>query len=387
MKKIFFTALSILLLLTALSDKSFSQKKAKSTSDDDDGNYSYSRNGHNPGEWDAVIKDDQVNIQFFGKDWNNGRNFPLAEFGSLPTDKVGEFTLNRESGKMTFKGVFVNHFGHGTYSFQQNAEFKAYLQQKGFTKLDEEMMMSVFFTDINKGYFEFLKENGYPTISNSQLRDLAEQNLTRKVFTDYFSLFKTEDWGHPSLDKIVELREHGVNAHFVNSFAELGYKQKIPLEKALELRDHGVTAQFITIIQKMGYGNITLDKATDLRDHGVNPEYINSIRNLGYKDMSLDRIENLRDHGVSVEFINSMQQMGYKNITLDKAEELRDHGVNPEFIKSIAALGFKDLTLDQAQELRDHGVNAEFIKKMKNKGVKLQTLDDFIKLRDSGFNE
>jgi hypothetical protein len=363
MKKIFLTGLSVILLLTVISCQSFSQQKVKvkvkvENNDDEDGNWSYSRNGHAPGEWDAIIKDDVINIQFYGKDWNNGRNFPLAEFGALPTDKIGEFNLNRESGKMNFKGVFLNHFGHGTYTFEENTPFKAYLQQKGYTGLDDELMMSIFFTDISKSYFEFLKENGYANVSNGQLRDLAEQNLTRKVFEEYLALCKAHSWGHPSLDKIVELREHGVNARFVNSFAQMGYKENIPMDKALELRDHGVSPEFITSIQKMGYGEMTLDKATELRDHGVNPEFIESI-----------------------------QKMGYGKLTLDKAEELRDHGVNPEFIKSIAALGFKDLTLDKAQELRDHGVNAEFIKNMRNKGVKVETLDDFIRLRDTGFSE
>jgi len=358
MKKIFLTCLSVIFLLTAVTNSSFSQQKAKAEKSDDDDNWDNGRFGHAPGTWDAVIKDDVINIQFNGRDWSNGRNFQLSELGALPTEKIGEFSLTRESGKVIFKGVFQNHWGHGTYTFEENPAFKSYLQQKGYSGLDKELMMSIFTTDINRNYFEFLKANGYPSISNNQLKDLAEQNLNHKVWEEYFNLFKTEGYGHPSIDKVVELREHGVNARFVNSFRAMGFKEKIPLDKALELRDHGVSPEFIVSIQKMGYGNISLDKATELMDHGVNPEFIASI-----------------------------QQMGYGNLSLDKAQELRDHGVNPEFIKSIAALGFKDLTLDKAQELRDHGVNAEFIKKMRTKGVKVTTLDDYIRLRDTGFNE
>jgi hypothetical protein len=313
---------------------------------------------HVPNIWNAYIEDEKVYIELTGEDWNSGRTFSTAEMGTLPGSNEGAFTLTREAGAITFKGVFEGGKGHGFYKFTANPTFKAYLEEKGYKNLNNELMVHIFLTDINKAYFDFLKANGYPSISNQQLKDLAEQGLDRKVFDDYFALFKTENWGHQKLDKIVELREHGVNAKFVNSFRQMGFKETIPLDKAMELRDHGVSPEFITSIQKMGYAKITLERAVDLRDHGV-----------------------------SVDFINSIQEMGYKNITLEKAQELRDHGVSPDFIKSINALGFKDLTLDKAQELRDHGVSASFIKKIQDKGMKVNSLDEYIRLRDTGFKE
>lgn len=363
MKKIIITALSAILLFAML--QSNAQVKVKTDvktnikADDEDGHGWNNFGGHHvPGTWVAYIENEKVYIQFTGEDWDTGRSFLLNELGTLPTGNEGTFNVTREAGTVTFKGVFTGGKGHGFYTFAENPSFKSYLQQKGYSKLDKQLMLDIFFTDINKSYFDFMKANGYGDISNDQLKDLAQQNLNRGVMEDYFSFFKTESYGHPSLNKVVELREHGVNARFVNSFHQMGYKANIPLDKALELRDHGVSPEFITSIQKMGYGDITLDKATDLKDHGVSPEFINEI-----------------------------QKMGYEKLTLDKAQELRDHGVNPEFIQSIHALGFKDLSLDKAQELRDHGVDAAFIKKVKGKGLDVHTLDDYIRLRDTGFNE
>jgi hypothetical protein len=359
MKKTLTIGLLIITAFAAINADTQAQEKVKVKTrvERDDYNWSNFGGHHVPGTWSAYLEDEKVYIQLTGEDWDTGRSFLLSELSTLPTAE-GTFTATRESGTITFKGVFAGGKGHGFYTFAENTAFKSYLEQKGYSGLDKELMMNIFLTDINKSYFEFLKTNGYATVSNTELKDLAQQNLNRKVMEDYFNLFKTEGYGHPSLGKIVELREHGVNARFVNSFHEMGYKEKIPLDKALELRDHGVTPSFIASIQKMGYGDITLDRATELRDHGVNPE-----------------------------FISSMQEMGYKNITLEKAQELRDHGVNPEFIRSITELGFKDLTLDKAQELRDHGVNAAFIKKVRDKGVKVNSLDDYIRLRDTGFND
>lgn len=389
MKKTLITCLSVLALLTAFSGSVLSQQKqkikvAKPPVNNDDDSWTFD-DKRSPGTWDAVIDADHVNIQFYGMHWSLGRNIPSSELGSLPTDKIADFVLNREAGKALFKGVFQGRFGHGTYQFEENVQFKAYLAQRGFKGLDNELMMNVFFTDINKGYFDYLKENGYANITSDQFKDLAEQDLSHKKLTEYFDLFKTEGYGHQSIDKIVELREHGVSARFVNGFHQMGFKN-FSLDKALELRDHGVSPEFITEFTKMGYKDISLDKAIDLRDHGVNPAFINSIQKMGYGTLTLDKAQELRDHGVSPKFISSIQDMGYKNITLDKAQELKDHGVNPEFIGGVQKLGFKDLTLEKAQELRDHGVTVAYMQKVKSKNLNnIKTLDDYIKLRDTGF--
>ena len=378
MKKIILACLVAAALTIAFTGKGFAQQKAKSD-DEQDNNW-----GHSPGTWDADVRDGIVNIQFYGKHWSNGRNFDAADFGTLPTDKIGEFSLTREAGKMTFKGVFQGRWGHGTYKFEENEAFKSYLGQKGYTGLDDELMMSVFTTDINKSYFDFMKENGYADISNNQFKDLAEQDMSRKVLGDYFNLFKAEGYGHQGLDKLVELREHGVGPKYIASIHAMGYKG-FSLDKALELRDHGVTADYIAEVRKMGKTDVTLDEAQNLRDHGVTANYVASLKKMD-PNMTLEKAQELRDHGVSINFINSLESMGYKNITLDKAMDLVDHGVSANFIKSINELGFKDLTLDKAEELVNHGVSASFIKKMKSKGLQLHTLDDYIKLRDTGFD-
>lgn len=396
MKKICITCMSVLALTTAFTGNLFAQQKVKVKANvksyvkadakadkDDDEDWSWGNN-RVPGTWDASLENDQINIQFYGKHWSNGRNFPAAEFGKLPEGNVGEFSLTRESGKITFKGVFEGRFGHGSYTFDENAEFKAYLSQKGYTGLDNAFMMNVFFTDVNKGYFDVLKTNGYPSISNAQFKDLVEQNMNQKLLAKYFDLIKTEGYGHQSLEKLVELREHGVRPGFIRNFQQMGYK-KISLDQALNLRDHGVTPAYVNELKKMGYPDMTLNKAQDLRDHGVSSSYLASLHNLGYKNITLDRAQELRDHGVSADFLARMHDIGYK-LSLEKAQELRDHGVTPDFIKGVHALGFKDLSLEKAQELREHGVSLAYMQRVKSKNLSnITTLDDYIKLKDTGF--
>ncbi len=172
MKTLYITALSAMVLMTGFTNCAQSQQKQNAkaatkpvSKDNDNDDWQSFNSRHTPGTWDAAIRDESVNIQFYGEHWSNGRNFQLAELGTLPTGNVGTFTVNREAGKMTFKGVFEGGFGHGNYTFQQNDAFKSYLQERGYKDLDEQMMMAVFFTNINKGYFEYMKANGYASIS------------------------------------------------------------------------------------------------------------------------------------------------------------------------------------------------------------------------------
>ena len=125
-------------------------------------------------------------------------------------------------------------------------------------------MLHLFFTNINQEYFGYMKTNGYTGITMSELKDLAYQNVNQKVLTGYLELFKKENYGQVSLEKIIELREHGVSPSFVNSFHEMGYKD-ISLDKALELRDHGVNPEFIEEMKKAGANDISLDEAVELR--------------------------------------------------------------------------------------------------------------------------
>jgi beta-lactamase regulating signal transducer with metallopeptidase domain len=165
----------------------------------------------------------------------------------------------------------------------------------------------------------------------------------------------------------------------------LGYRN-ISLDKLIQMKEHGVTADYILSFRKMGYPNITPDQAIELRDHGVTVEFIREFQQMGFKDISLQTAKRLRDHGVTVEYIQSLVNMGYQPIALDQATELRDHGVTTDFISRLNELGFSHISLEKAQMLRDHGVTADYIAACKKRFGKLFELNDYIKLRDAGIN-
>ena len=352
MKRILFTA-ALAVAVMALPSLNAKAQDTKTNSNDDDGN-TYENFPDNPGLWSALVRVDRVDIQFGGHHWSSSADFLLSELGTLPTDKQGSFTVKRDAGTVTFNGTFDGRRGHGTYAFEADPAFKSYLSQEGFPTVNESLMIHLFFTNINKAYFAFMKEKGYTGISMSELKHLAEENMNQRVMTNYIELFERDNYG------------------------------KVSLEKIIQLRDHGVSVAFLTKMHDMGYGNIPLDKAVELVDHGVSPQFVEDMKKIKGGDVSLDEAVRLVDHGVSVSFVKSLTDMGYTNISLDKAVELVDHGVSAEFIKGFKELGFKDISLSKATELVDHGVSVEFVKRMQDKGLKNMSLDEYIRLRDGG---
>ena len=55
---------------------------------------------------------------------------------------------------------------------------------------------------------------------------------------------------------------------FIRGFHELGYKD-ISLDKAIQLVDHGVSVSFVREFKGLGFSDLTLSKAVELQDHGV----------------------------------------------------------------------------------------------------------------------
>jgi hypothetical protein len=315
------TFLSLVAIAILVGNSAIAQQNTNRSSDDDE-SYDFV---DNPGVWSAVFRGDKTHIQFGGFHWNSGTTFMTSELGSVPIYKPGTFTVKRDAGTVTFTGTFSNDRGHGTYAYTEDATFKDFLTQAGFHDIKEELMLHLFFTNIDKKYFAYMKENGYEGVTLSELKDLAYHDVNYDVLSRYLELFKKE-----------------------------------------------------------GFGKVTLDQIVGLRDHGVSPGFIGGLHELGYKNGSLDKAQELVDHGVSIAFLRELQAMGYKDISLDNAQELVDHGVSAAFIREFQNLGFKDISISKATELADHGVTTDFIKKMQDKGLKNLSLDEYIRLADSG---
>jgi len=59
-----------------------------------------------------------------------------------------------------------------------------------------------------------------------------------------------------------------------------------------------VTPDYIESIRKAGYDNVSLDQLIRMKDHGVDAEFIRRAKAHGFQKLSLDQLIRLRDAGV-----------------------------------------------------------------------------------------
>ena len=205
------------------------------------------------GYWNAEIKGESVYVNFQHKsennNWNSGHTFNKNEFSALPTTE-SEFTLKREAGTMTMKGKFEGNEGYGKFTFTENAEFKTYLASQGIENVKEQMMLQLFMGNINRDYMAYLKQNGFNNIRKSQLQDLAIHGLTRERMEEYLSTFNQKK--DLTLDKIVELKIHGVSAKYKKELNDAGYID-VPLDKIVEAKIHGINGEYLADLKSSGY--------------------------------------------------------------------------------------------------------------------------------------
>jgi hypothetical protein len=84
------------------------------------------------------------------------------------------------------------------------------------------------------------------------------------------SFLKTlRDAGHGDLpvSDIVKLHNQGVSGDFVRDVTDLGYK--FTVDELIELRNHGVNTDYLRKLKASGYQHLAADKIVKLRDHGI----------------------------------------------------------------------------------------------------------------------
>ena len=391
------------------------------------------------GYWNAKIEGDEVEVSFQSKtatsNWNSTHTFKKSEFSALPTTE-SDFTLTRETGTMAFKGKFEGNEGYGKYTFSENADFKAYLEKEGIEGVKESNMVHFFMSNINRDYIAFLKQNGYKNISKSNLQDLAIHGLTKEVLTSYFATFKNQDL---SLNKVVELKIHGVNAKYKKELTDAGYID-VPLEQIVEAKIHGINGDYLkdlatsgykasglqeviefkihgvngTFIKKMmtatnnkldhegiveakihGLDKMDVEKfkttgtdptTEDLRNysiHGVDADYINLLTSL-FGKLEPQRIVEAKIHGIDAKFVNSYKDMGFKNLSLQKAIEFKIHGVTADFVASLNKMGYSDMSASKVVELKIHGADAAFVKGFDDIGYKNMPINKLVEFKIHG---
>lgn len=367
------------------------------------------------GSWFAERKDNEVCLQLqHSKDFDRGYNWTMTRcFAEREFTNSGTSKLVREAGTLDLNDILNNGTGSGRFSFNASEDFKSYLKKEyGYSNLDNDYMIHLFMSDINKAYLQYLKQKGYSDISKSRLQELAIHGLDMDYLKKQLTTLKSNGFETPSLGKLIELRIHGVSDEYIAEMGSIGFKN-LSLRELLEGRIHGVRPEYVKEIRDLGYKDFSFRDFIEFRIHGVNKEVAESLAKVGFRDLSAQKIKEASIHGVTADYIKSIQKagydlqdiqdliefkihgvypefiasladFGYRNISAHDLKSAAIHGVRTNFIKEIRALGFSDMSIDDAVSLRIHGVTPTFIKKARSKGYKDLSLDEYRNLKIMG---
>jgi beta-lactamase regulating signal transducer with metallopeptidase domain len=347
--------------------------------------------------------------------WSNGTRVPLDRFeglsqavlsGNANANTPVTFTLRRDAGTFTFKGLFQDGVGAGTYGYTANPNFPAELAKRGIARPNAAQQYDMARSDVGLDFIDELGKQGYQRADIDELiraghhgvrldyvRDMGELGyklgmldtlITLRdhgVSAQYIRDLANDGFTHISPDDLLKLRDHGVNSEYLKSLRDAGYRPS--LDDAVRARDHGVSAEFVRKLAEFGYNKLTLDEVINARDHGISADYVNAMRELGYTT-SIDDMIKARDHGVNESFVREMTAAGYAKLPLDTLINARDHGISAEYVRDMSAAGYTQLPLDALVRARDHGVSPRYARELKDLGYDKIALDDLIELRNHG---
>jgi len=435
----YFFLLPLLVVLTSILNEPIAKAQDNKTANADKQTEHYN-DIKTEGYWFATIKDNEIKFRFTqdesDHDNYNSSEFSLSDFPNLPKGTNGDFKLTREAGTMNFNGKFEGNQGMGRYKFEPNKDFKDYMSAQNIGKLDDEDMMTFFFVNVTKGYFQMLKDEGFSDIEKNNLIALCALNVDKpfiesikangyKDFSleqlpalkslgvdgayikeikdagykdisleqlisfkaqgidkDYLSKLPktTGKGGTMSADNVVSLKALNVDAAYANSFKSLGYDD-IDAEQLVSMKAVGVTPEYVKEFQGLGYKNIGAEQLVGMKSQNITPEYIKSFENAGFKNIDLENFVSLKALNVEPAYIKSFKDAGYNDISPEEAVSLKSQNITPEYLNSFASVGFKNISLDNAVAIKAMGITPEWIKDMQAKGFNYSDINKYITLK------
>ncbi len=378
------------------------------------------------GNWFATIKKDKIDFQFKNDDDKssyNGNSFLLSEFGNLPRDKRGTFTLTREAGVMEFTGKFDGDKGMGEYKFTPNKSYSDNMNKEGVELKEDGDVMVFFLINVKQSYVQMLKQQGYTDLDKDKVIPLAALDVSET----YITSIKQAGFTDIGLDNLIPLKALGVDKAYIEEIRKAGYDNVTP-DKIITLKAQGIDGKYIadfrssvkskndeeknelpelkerreknpdsynsnknTNKSKSENNNKSADKNKDgdmddddliaFKALNIDKAFINSFKEVGYDNLSNSDLISMKAIGVTPEFIKSFKNAGYTNLKPDDFVSLKAQNVTPSLIKQYKDLGFNDVSIDDVIGAKATGTSPSFIKSMKDKGHNMKSLDNYIALR------
>jgi len=342
-------------------------------------------------DWEAEFKRGRpwLNVTFY-YDRNSRSSFSLAldTFTGIDeswrTERADDvrFLLMRGAGVFDFRGGFNRGFGDGEFVFRVNEDYLRELDEMGYrvSRLDDFELFKLALFDVSGTFIKEMEELGYEGLSLDRLIQMRIHGVKPEAVREL------RDLGYRvSADRLIEFQIHGVAPWFIEELADAGLKN-LSAEQLVEFRIHGVEADQVAEFRDLGLGRLSADDLVKFRIHRVTPDFVRDLQKQGYRDLSPDRLVEFRIHSVSPSMIDELSELGYNNLTAEELKNFSIHGVTPDFIRDLRDLGYDRIFPEDLISMRIHGVTPSYIKRMAKRGYDNLSVEDLIDFRIHGID-
>jgi beta-lactamase regulating signal transducer with metallopeptidase domain len=112
---------------------------------------------------------------------------------------------------------------------------------------------------------------------------------------------------------------------------------------------------FLAALVAAGYGNLSVDEIIALKDHGIDARFLADFSQSGWEKMAARELIEMHDHGVPAEMLRALRDAGFQHLEIDKVIGAYEQGVRPGTLKEATQYG-THLTLSQIVKLKQAGV-------------------------------
>lgn len=125
-----------------------------------------------------------------------------------------------------------------------------------------------------------------------------------------------------------------------------------PARPDTPVNPHG---SFLAALVAAGYGNLSVDEIISLKDHGIDAKFLAGISQSGWERMKPSELIELRDHGVPPEMLRAFRDAGFQHLEVREVIGAWEQGVRQGTLREAATYG-THLTLAQIVKLKQAGV-------------------------------
>lgn len=278
---------------------------------------------------------------------------PVTRFRGLSAslfDRGGDakFDYVQDVGRIVCEGRFSFGRGSGSFTVIPDPNFVTELRKLGYEAPDENQLFSMLMMGVGLDDARAAQETGL----NASLQQLIDMRA-HGVNAEYIRETRRAGYRDLHAGDLIEMKNHGVTPEFLRDLKTAGYL--IPTREVVELRNHGVSSDYLRDLKDYGLHPDTR-AMVEMKNHGVTPEYLKGLKDAGYGNLAAGEITNLRNHGVDVEFVREARELGY-DFTSRELVELRNHGVDGRYLRRLTNSGLKNLDAEKIKKLKTHGID------------------------------